>query len=167
MLPGSADRQRRSLLQEEHEASIRETDPTLAHTLIVVTADHDHTMTLNGYAKRTGATTSANAGILGLVKDPVSGMPSLDAEGQPYTILGFGNGENRVGAARSTAPALTDTVASAASFHQEAAVLMPAGSETHGGTDVSLMAIGDGADKFHGFLTNTAVFTLLHAAAGF
>ena len=30
--------------------------------------------------------------------------------------MGFGNGENRVGAARSTAPALTDTVTSAASL---------------------------------------------------
>ena len=75
---------------------VRETDPTLANTLIVVTADHDHTMVLNGYAKRTGATTGSNAGILGLVKNVVSGALDLDAEGMPYTILGFGNGENRV-----------------------------------------------------------------------
>ena len=148
-------------------AKIRETDPTLEHTLIVVTADHDHTMTLNGYAKRTGATSAGNAGVLGIVKDPVSGQPSLDADGQPYSIIGFGNGERRIAGDRSTQTALTDSVTAAAGFHQEAAVLMPAGGETHGGTDVSLMAIGDGSDKFHGFLTNTSVYDLLHAAAGF
>ena len=31
-------------------AKARLTDPTLANTLIVVTADHDHTMVMNGYA---------------------------------------------------------------------------------------------------------------------
>jgi len=34
-------------------------DPDLKNTLIVVTADHDHTMVLNGYAKRTGKTPTA------------------------------------------------------------------------------------------------------------
>ncbi|HEU0034314.1 MAG TPA: alkaline phosphatase [Kofleriaceae bacterium] len=148
-------------------AKARETDPDLSHTLIVVTADHDHTMTLNGYAKRTGATTASNAGVLGVVKDPVTGTPAVDAEGQPYAILGFGNGEKRVGGARSSVTALTDVDAMAPGFHQEAAVRMPAGGETHGGTDVALMAIGHGADTFHGFLTNTRVYDLLHAAAGF
>jgi alkaline phosphatase len=145
----------------------RETDPTLANTLIVVTADHDHTMVLNGYAKRTGPTTATNAGILGLVKNVVTGVLDLDAEGMPYTILGFGNGESRTAGARSSATALDETVTAANAFHQEAGVRMPAGGETHGGTDVPLMAIGVGADRFHGFMNNTEVFALLRAAAGY
>ena len=68
-------------------------DPTLANTLIVVTADHDHTLVLNGYAQRTGKTTATNPGVLGLVKNYVTGLFDLDADGTPYTILGFGNGE--------------------------------------------------------------------------
>jgi alkaline phosphatase len=145
-------------------AKARATDPDLAHTLIVVTADHDHTMTLNGYARRTGATSGGNAGILGLVKDVISGTPSLDAEGHPYAILGFGNGERRVAGPRAD---LDEATTSALGYHQEAAIQMPAGGETHGGTDVSIMAIGHKAELFHGFMTNTAVFALLHDAAGF
>ncbi len=145
----------------------KQTDPDLEHTLIVVTADHDHTMVLNGYARRTGPTTPTNPGILGLVKNVITGAFDLDADGMPYTILGFGNGESRVAGARSSVAALDETVTSANNYHQEAAVLMPVGGETHGGTDVCIMATGKGSDAFHGFMTNTAVYGLLKAAVGF
>ena len=39
------------------------------------------------------------------------------------------------------------------------------GNETHGGTDVFLGAIGQGAERFHGSLDNTAVFGKIKAAA--
>ncbi len=136
-------------------------DPELKNTLIVVTADHDHTLVLNGYAKRLGKTTSSEPGVLGLVKDPLTGNVSNDADGMPYTIMGFGNGENRVAGARSTAPALTDTQIADKAYHQEAAIPTSAGSETHGGTDVFLGAIGRGADVFHGTLENNKVFDLI------
>jgi alkaline phosphatase len=74
---------------------VKKTDPELKNTLIVVTADHDHTLVLNGYAKRTGKTTAGNAGVLGLVKNYETGEPSKDSDGMPYTIIGFGNGYNR------------------------------------------------------------------------
>ena len=44
--------------------------------------------------------------------------------------------------------ALTDAVTGADDYRQEAVVRMDKGSETHGGTDVFLGAIGRGADAF-------------------
>lgn len=44
-------------LNEALDATIkklRQSDSGLKKTLIVITADHDHTLILNGYAKRTG-----------------------------------------------------------------------------------------------------------------
>ncbi len=137
-------------------------DGTLANTLIVVTADHDHTLVLNGYAQRTGATTASNPGVLGLLKSFVNGILSTDTGGNPFTIIGFGNGENRP----VTRTALTDAQVGDKNYHQEAAIPMAAGSETHGGTDVFLGAIGRGADKFTGVITNTEVFNLVRQSVG-
>jgi alkaline phosphatase len=145
----------------------QKSDPQLAHTLIVVTADHDHTMMINGYGKRTGPTTPTNPGILGLVKNVVSGNNDTDADMMPYSILGFGNGENRFAGARAMMSALTDLMTSALDYHQEAAIRTTAGNETHGGTDVAIMATGMHADLVHGFMDNTAVYSILRAAAGF
>lgn len=137
-------------------------DPTLSNTLIVVTADHDHTLVLNGYAARTGPTTASSPGVLGLVKSFVNGALGTDFNGNPFTIIGFGNGENRP----STRTALTDAQVADKTYHQEAAVPMPAGGETHGGTDVFLGAIGRGAERFSGVITNTDVFGLIRQAVG-
>ncbi|MDN5874155.1 MAG: alkaline phosphatase, partial [Sinobacteraceae bacterium] len=68
----------------------------LKNTLIVVTADHDHTMAFNGYGKR-------GSKILGLNMSYVTGQPSTDANGKPYTTLVFGNGATRP----DTRPVLT------------------------------------------------------------
>ncbi|MYM22052.1 sulfatase-like hydrolase/transferase [Duganella sp. FT135W] len=147
-------------------AKAKLTDPTLANTLIVVTADHDHTMVLNGYAKRTGKTATGNAGVLGVVKNYVTGAVEKDLDGAPYSIIGFGNGENRVQASRAGQSSMDDSVTSANTYHQEAVVRVSAGNETHGGTDVFLGAIGKGADTFSGTIDNTKVFSLVKSAAG-
>jgi alkaline phosphatase len=147
-------------------ARAQKSDPTLAHTLVVVTADHDHTMMINGYSQRTGPTTPTNPGILGLVKNVVTGQLDTDADNMPYSILGFGNGENRFAGARAAMTALTDLVTGALDYHQEAAFRTTAGNETHGGTDVAIMATGLQADRIHGFLENTDVYSILRAAAG-
>ena len=147
-------------------AKAKISDPTLANTLIVVTADHDHTLVLNGYAKRTGKTAVGNPGVLGVVKNYLTGVPDKDLDGAPYSIIGFGNGENRTQASRAAMVSLDETVTSANTYHQEAVVRVAVGSETHGGTDVFLGAIGKGADTFMGTIDNTKVFGLVKAASG-
>ncbi|MFZ6773793.1 alkaline phosphatase [Undibacterium sp. SXout7W] len=141
-------------------------DPDLKNTLIVVTADHDHTLVLNGYAKRTGKTAAGNPGVLGVVKNYVTGTVEKDLDGAPYSIIGFGNGENRTQGNRSSMASLDETTTSANTYHQEAVVRVAAGSETHGGTDVFLGAIGKGSETFLGTIDNTKVFSLVKASAG-
>src|SRR5450830_1023896 len=137
-------------------------DPGLKNTLIVVTADHDHTLVLNGYAARTGKTSDSNPGVLGLLRSYVDGLLSKDTIGNPFTIIGFGNGENR----QATRTALTDAQVFDKTYHQEATIPVAAGSETHGGADVFLGAIGKGAESFTGVIENTAVFGLIRNAMG-
>ncbi|MFC5511681.1 alkaline phosphatase [Massilia jejuensis] len=129
-------------------------DPTLANTLIVVTADHDHTMTFNGYGKRGNP-------ILDINRSYRDGQPSKDADGNTYTTLVFGNGPNRpnVRANLDSATVMAD------GYLQEAGVRLS--SETHGGGDVKLLATGAGAKPFKGTLDNTKVFNLLKSAFGF
>ncbi len=60
-------------LNEALDATIKklqQSDPELKNTLIVITADHDHTLILNGYAKRTGKYVQGQeTSVLGLVKN--------------------------------------------------------------------------------------------------
>jgi alkaline phosphatase len=143
---------------------VQKVDPGLKHTLIVATADHDHTLLINGYSPRSGKTTPDNPGVLGLVRGIPDGKVKLDKDGAPYTILGFGTGEHRVQGSRASQSGLTDAIVSADDYHQEAAVRMK--SETHSGTDVYLGATGVGAEVFRGTIENTRVFTLIKQAAG-
>ena len=130
------------------------TDPTLANTLIIVTADHDHTLAFNGYGKRGNP-------ILDINRDYKTGQPSKDADGNTYTTLVFGNGPNR--------PNLRTNLDSAAvladNYLQETGVRLS--SETHGGGDVKLLATGSNAKIFKGTIDNTKVFSLLKTAFGF
>ncbi len=132
-------------------------DPTLANTLIVVTADHDHTMSFNGYGKR-------GTDPLGLNINYVTGAPNTDVNGNSYTTLVFGNGANRP-ATRSALDAATVT---GKDYLQEVAVRRgSAGSETHGGGDVMLFAGGAASKTFKGTIDNTKVFGLVKTAAGY
>jgi alkaline phosphatase len=134
-------------------AKARLTDPTLANTLIVVTADHDHTLAFNGYGKRGNPILDINRGYR-------DGQPAKDADGKTYTTLVFGNGPNR--------PNMRDNLDSSAvladNYLQETGVRLS--SETHGGGDVKLFATGAGAKPFKGTLDNTKVFGLLKSAFG-
>jgi alkaline phosphatase len=146
-------------------AKAKETDPNLSNTLIVVTADHDHTLLMQGYSKITGKTTSTSPGILGLLRSYVDGALGKDADNSPFTILGFGNGPNRV-SDRTTVAELNDATVSANDYLQESAIRTGTGGETHGGADVFLGAIGMSAEQFKGVLDNTAVFGLVRQALG-
>jgi alkaline phosphatase len=144
--------------------AMQKVDPGLKHTLIVATADHDHTLLMNGYSPRSGPTTFDKPGVLGLVRSLPDGKLRLDQDGAPFTILGFGTGEHRVQGSRASQTGLTDAIVSADDYHQEAAVRMK--SETNGGADVYLGAAGAGAELFRGTIDNTRVFTLIREAAG-
>jgi alkaline phosphatase len=132
----------------------------LKDTLIVVTADHDHTMTMNGYSHKGNP-------ILGkvsdIVKTKVNGTPTAAtaADGLPYTTLVFGNGS---GPRKSTRDDLTAVDTASDAYLQEVGVAL--GSETHGGGDVMLLASGAGSAKFKGTLDNTKVFGLIKSALG-
>ncbi|MFZ6744774.1 alkaline phosphatase [Undibacterium sp. JH2W] len=130
------------------------TDPTLANTLIVVTADHDHTLAFNGYGKRGNP-------ILDINRDYKTGQATKDADGNTYTTLVFGNGPNRPDLRTN----LDSATVLADNYLQETGVRLA--SETHGGGDVKLFATGAGAKSFKGTLDNTKVFGLLKSAFGF
>jgi alkaline phosphatase len=132
---------------------MRQRDPGLEHTLIVVTADHDHTMVMNGYPKRGNP-------ILGIVRDYATGQPAIDADGKTYTTLVYGGGPNR----QEVRSDVEDARAQALDYRQEAGVRLP--GEGHGGGDVKLYAAGAGAAPFKGTMENTRVFALMKAAAG-
>ncbi|WP_368206137.1 alkaline phosphatase [Aeromonas sp. s5] len=124
----------------------------LKDTLIVVTADHDHTMTINGYSAKGNK-------VLDLVKNG-DGSTQNDVDGKPFTTLVFGNGPNRA----DVRPTLTSDQVMADDYLQETGVKL--GSETHGGGDVMLFADGAGSSRFKGTLDNTKVFGKLKEALG-
>ncbi|ATL92089.1 alkaline phosphatase [Aeromonas sp. CU5] len=124
----------------------------LSNTLIVVTADHDHTMTINGYSAKGNP-------VLDLVKNG-DGSTQNDVDGKPFTTLVFGNGPNRA----NVRPVLTSDQVMANDYLQETGVKLA--SETHGGGDVMLFADGAGSNRFKGTLDNTKVFGKLREALG-
>lgn len=144
-------------------------------TLILVTADHAHTLQIAGYPRRGNP-------ILGLVRGPeTEGMenaePTRDALGQAYPTLSYSNGPGYAGATpeqpgahkryphvftRSEAGVMPDfnTVDTLdPDFLQPA--LYPLGSETHGGDDVAVFARGPGAEAVRGSLEQNALFHLM------
>jgi alkaline phosphatase len=142
------------------------TDP--ADTLVVVTADHSHTMTIAGYPKRDNP-------ILGIVVD-VDGKKVMAGDGKPYTTLGFANGPGGVfpalkeGEAAAAAlpagvrPDLSDVDTEAHDFVQQSGV--PLASETHGGEDVAIYASGPQAHLFGGTVDENYIYHVLSQASG-
>lgn len=142
----------------------------LSETLIIVTADHSHVMTIAGYPKRGNP-------ILGKVVAPNETQPTLMQDGLPYTTLGYLNGRGMHDLKEETdADASYDEPINAGrkdisnidttqpGYHQEA--LHPRGSETHGGEDVGIYAIGPGAHLVSGVNEQSVIYHVMKYASG-
>ena len=121
-----------------------------ADTLILVTADHSHTLTISGYPRRGNP-------ILGKVESGLAEM-TRDAAGRPYTTLSYANGPGY----REEAPDLTNVDTEDKEFLQVASV--PMASETHGGEDVAAYARGPNADTLRGVIEQNEIYQVLRGA---
>jgi alkaline phosphatase len=146
------------------QAALDTTNPE--ETLILVTADHSHVFTIAGYPKRGNP-------ILGKVVSVGATEPALADDGMPYTTVGYTNGlgfRNLVGETNADASYAGDAISgrqdlssidtTSSGFHQEA--LVPLGSETHAGEDISLHAFGPGAQFAQGVMEQNVIFHLIN-----
>jgi alkaline phosphatase len=128
-------------------------------TLILVTADHAHTMFFAGYPLRGNPILGKVRGISG--EDPGYSPFALDKLGLPYTTLGYANGPGHVSPEKTKEgrPDLTDVDTEHVDYLQEA--LVPLGAETHGGDDVGVWAGGPGASAVRGSIEQNVLFHFL------
>ncbi|WP_417475158.1 alkaline phosphatase [Luteimonas mephitis] len=142
-------------------------------TLILVTADHSHTLNFVGYPVRGNP-------ILGKVRgkssfDGTPGKLAKDGTGLPYTTLGYANGPGYTGASASQPagskrfphpgkgynaangrPDLTGIDTTQPDYMQEATV--PMSNESHGGEDVGIWARGPGSDAVRGSVEQNVIY---------
>jgi alkaline phosphatase len=122
-------------------------------TLIVVTADHSHTLTINGYPKRGNP-------ILGLARG-VDGELILGDDDKPYTTLGFANGPG--GVLEGQRADLSEVDTTDPDFLQQS--LVPLSSETHAGEDLGIYATGPWAHLFQGTVEENYIFHVMDHAS--
>lgn len=140
-----------------------------ADTLIIVTADHEHAIAMNGYCGRGTPIDGicydvANKGIMH-AQEPV-----LGDDGKPYTVVGYLNGVSSVMVkqedGRYTAPdgrpEVTQEQAQDIDYNQQ--VLIPMASESHSGVDVALYAKGPWAHLFDGTVEQNYIFHVMNYA---
>lgn len=112
-------------------------------TLVLVTADHSHALTMSGYPSR-------DADILDVVNR--GGHAAEDAEGRPYHILNYATGPG----------AMTSGPERNGAFP----ALVPMRSAAHGGEDVTVRAIGPWAHLFSGTLEQQSLYHIVRHAMG-
>lgn len=144
-------------------------------TLILVTADHSHTLGFAGYAKRGNPILGKVVGSAG--EDGAPGVAN-DALGLPYTTLAYLNGPGYAGATDQQAegpkrwphevsgvqrangrPNLGEVDTAHPDYLQDA--MFPMRSETHGGDDVGLWARGPSSDAARGSMEQNTIFHLM------
>ena len=145
-------------------------------TLIVVTADHSHTLNFVGYPARGNPILGKVRGRANEDDDP--NQYARDMLGLPYTTLSYANGPGYAGASArqpegpkrhlhrpgryeplTGRPDLSEVDTAHPDFMQEA--LVPMGSESHGGEDVGIWARGPGSDAFRGTLEQHVIYHVI------
>jgi len=136
-------------------------------TLIIVTADHEHAITFNGYCGRGSDIT----GLCMEINDngvEHTGNVELAADGKPYTVAGYLNGAGSVlteqagGEFFGSRPTVTNEQAMDPDYLQQA--LIPMSSETHAGSDVAVYAHGPYAHLIGGTIEQNVIFHVMHHA---
>lgn len=173
---GNAYRALEELAEFDRAIALAEQSVDRSDTLLVVTADHSHTLTFAGYPTRGNP-------ILGFVKgNNDSGEPedqlSLAADKKPYTTLGYANGpgyfnqppnpENpyaRFIQGKTGRHTTADDDPHAGHYHQEA--LVPLQTETHAGDDVAIYAQGPWAHLLTGVVEQNVIYHVLKHAGDF
>jgi alkaline phosphatase len=155
----------------------------LDETLIVVTADHSHTLTMQGYPLR-------GNDLLGLIRQvDEHGRPEADYKrdrlGLPITTLGYASGRGYTGASNDQPegpkkcckepdtfqgitngrPNLANVDTTDPDYLQE--VTIPLKGETHGGEDVAIFATGVNAYLFRGSMEENWIFYVMADALQF
>jgi alkaline phosphatase len=139
-------------------------------TLIIVTADHSHTLSFVGDPARGNP-------ILDKVRD-ADGSLARDSIGLPYTTLSYANGAGYTGASEQQPagakryphmptgyqpaagrPDLEHVDTTHPDYMQEA--LVPMDSESHGGDDVGIWARGPGATALRGTMEQNAIYHVI------
>lgn len=119
-------------------------------TLIIVTADHGHALTFNGYGKRGNP-------IMGLAELPATPVKEAslmrDENDEPVTVLGYSNGPGYRDGQR---PDFEQVDPQDPDYRQESAVGL--WSATHSGEDVPVYAQGPGAETVYGVFEQNAIF---------
>ena len=139
-------------LNDAVKAVLRKVD--LNETLIVVTGDHSHTLTIAGYAKRGNPILGISVGV--------DDEPLMSDDGQVYTTIGFANGPGGL-QEMVKPPMLTMEEATDPDFVQRSLLYMP--SETHGGEDLGIYAIGPWSHLFQGTVEENYTFHVMDYAS--
>ena len=140
-----------------------------ADTLIIVTADHEHAIAMNGYCGRGTPIDGlcfdvANEGIMH------SDELVLGDDGKPYSVVGYLNGVGSVMTEQADGtfgaptgrPDVTQEAAQDLDYVQQA--LIPMSSESHSGVDVPLFAKGPWAHLFDGVIEQNVIFHVMDYA---
>ena len=124
-------------------------------TLLIVTADHGHTLTLSGYPRRQDPILGLTTMMVGPPRPSFSGRPGLPA----YTILNYASGRG----ARIQRSLLEDATTDI-NYLQPA--LNPIPDSVHGGQDVPVYSKGPGSELLGGTVEQNYVFHVMAAALG-
>ena len=136
-------------------------------TLIIVTADHHHALTFNGYCGRGSPIHGLCHSIDGAGEKHLDELETA-ADGKPYTAVGYLNGAGSIlteqadGSYFGTRPTITAEQALDPDYLQQA--MMPRSSETHAPDDVAIYAGGPWAHLFDGTVEQSYIYHVMHHA---